>query len=111
MTQDACCEYVRNAVMTATPEQLQMMLYDGAIRFARLTEKELLPVRIEARGPYPPRYPFHFPRVTVLIGKALSVLDLEAEIGPTEGRENRNLLLSKRLMERIDAVESGKGGG
>jgi len=83
----------------------------GAIRFARLTEKELLPVRIEARGPYPPRYPFHFPRVTVLIGKALSVLDLEAEIGPTEGRENRNLLLSKRLMERIDAVESGKGGG
>jgi len=47
----------------------------------------------------------------VSIGKALSVPDLEAEIGPTEGRENRNLLLSKRLMERIDAVESGKGGG
>ncbi len=83
----------------------------GAIRFARLTEKELLPVRIEARGPYPPRYPFHFPQVTVSIGKTLSVSDLEAEIGPTEGRANRNLLLSKRLMERIDAVGSGKGGG
>lgn len=26
--------YLRDAVMTATPEQLQMMLYDGAIRFA-----------------------------------------------------------------------------
>lgn len=26
-------EYLRNAVMTATPEQLQLMLYDGAIRF------------------------------------------------------------------------------
>lgn len=26
-------EYVKNAVMTATPEQLQLMLYDGAIRF------------------------------------------------------------------------------
>ena len=26
--------YLRNAVMTATPEQLQLMLYDGAIRFA-----------------------------------------------------------------------------
>jgi flagellar protein FliS len=25
--------YLRNAVMTATPEQLQLMLYDGAIRF------------------------------------------------------------------------------
>ncbi len=28
-------EYLRNAVMTATPEQLQLMLYDGAIRFTR----------------------------------------------------------------------------
>lgn len=26
--------YLRNAVMTARPEQLQLMLYDGAIRFA-----------------------------------------------------------------------------
>ncbi len=26
--------YLRNAVMQATPEQLQLMLYDGAIRFA-----------------------------------------------------------------------------
>jgi flagellar protein FliS len=26
--------YLRNAVMTASPEQLQLMLYDGAIRFA-----------------------------------------------------------------------------
>jgi flagellin-specific chaperone FliS len=35
MTQDASGEYLRNAVMTASPEQLQMMLYDGATRFAR----------------------------------------------------------------------------
>jgi flagellar secretion chaperone FliS len=28
-------QYLRNAVMTATPEQLQLMLYDGAIRFIR----------------------------------------------------------------------------
>lgn len=26
-------QYFRNAVLTATPEQLQLMLYDGAIRF------------------------------------------------------------------------------
>ncbi len=26
--------YLRDAVMTATPEQLQLMLYDGAIRYA-----------------------------------------------------------------------------
>ncbi len=34
MTNEASKEYLRNAVMTATPEQLQLMLYDGAIRFA-----------------------------------------------------------------------------
>lgn len=28
-------EYLRNQVLTASPEQLQMMLYDGAIRYAR----------------------------------------------------------------------------
>jgi len=27
--------YLRDAVMTASPEQLQLMLYDGAIRYAR----------------------------------------------------------------------------
>lgn len=31
---DPSQQYLRNAVLTATPEQLQLMLYDGAIRFA-----------------------------------------------------------------------------
>jgi flagellar protein FliS len=30
---NASAEYLRNAVLTATPEQLHLMLYDGAIRF------------------------------------------------------------------------------
>ena len=34
MTTTAPNSYLRDAVMTATPEQLQLMLYDGAIRFA-----------------------------------------------------------------------------
>lgn len=34
MTNDSSSEYLRNAVMTASPEQLHLMLYDGAIRFA-----------------------------------------------------------------------------
>ncbi len=34
MTTDGSAAYLRDAVMTATPEQLQLMLYDGAIRFA-----------------------------------------------------------------------------
>ena len=32
---DISNEYLRNAVLTASPEQLQLMLYDGAIRFTR----------------------------------------------------------------------------
>ena len=34
MNSQAAQNYLRTRVMTATPEQLQMMLYDGAIRFA-----------------------------------------------------------------------------
>ena len=33
MNQQAAQNYLRTKVMTATPEQLQLMLYDGAIRF------------------------------------------------------------------------------
>jgi flagellar protein FliS len=33
-TANRSLEYLKNAVLTATPEQLQLMLYDGAIRFA-----------------------------------------------------------------------------
>jgi len=33
--ENASNEYLRNAVLTASPEQLQLMLYDGAIRFTR----------------------------------------------------------------------------
>ena len=34
MTDNQPNTYLRDAVMTATPEQLQLMLYDGAIRFS-----------------------------------------------------------------------------
>lgn len=34
-------EYLKSKVMTASPEQLQMMLYDGAIRFAEQARQAL----------------------------------------------------------------------
>ncbi len=76
----------------------------GAVHFARLTGKPFLPINIEAQGPYPPRYPFRFPRVTVSIGEALSLAELEAGLDHQEGGAKRNLLLSRLLMERIDAA-------
>ena len=33
MNQQAAQNYLKTKVFTATPEQLQLMLYDGAIRF------------------------------------------------------------------------------
>ncbi len=42
MTNTASNEYLKNAVMTATTEQLQLMLYDGAIRFAQQGKEHLI---------------------------------------------------------------------
>ena len=75
----------------------------GAIHFARLTGKELLPVNIQANGPYPPRYPFRFPRVTISIGRPFAVAELENEIVKADTRAEHYRLLSKQLMERVDA--------
>ncbi len=42
MSQKASYEYLKNTVLTAPPEQLQLMLYDGAIRFASRGREALL---------------------------------------------------------------------
>ena len=36
MTAQAAQNYLKTKVFTATPEQLQLMLYDGALRFGEL---------------------------------------------------------------------------
>ena len=75
----------------------------GAIHFARLTGKELLPLNIQANGPYPPRYPFRFPQVTISIGRPFVIAELEDETVKADTRAEHYRLLSKRLMERVDA--------
>ena len=74
----------------------------GAIHFASIAGKDLLPVNIQAKGAYPPRYPFGFPKVTVSIGQSFSVDDLSAGIDAETSRSERYRLLSDRLMERVD---------
>ena len=76
----------------------------GAVRFAALSNKEFLPVNIRPRGPYPPEYPFRYPRVTVSIGAAFSVGDLEAEFPDEATRSERYRTMSTRLMERVDTA-------
>jgi flagellar protein FliS len=41
MVQGVSDEYLRNAVLTATSEQLVLMLYDGAIRFSRQAKEAM----------------------------------------------------------------------
>ena len=47
MNQQAAQNYLRTKVMTATPEQLQLMLYDGAIRFAEQARVALAQKNLE----------------------------------------------------------------
>src|SRR5687768_5010641 len=42
MNGQAAQNYLRTKVLTATPEQLQMMLYDGAIRFCEAARAAIL---------------------------------------------------------------------
>jgi 1-acyl-sn-glycerol-3-phosphate acyltransferase len=77
----------------------------GAVHFARLSGKPLLPIRIRARGPYPPKFPVRFPQVTVTIGEPITVEALEAaaSLSAASGAETERTL-STLLMERVDAV-------
>ena len=75
----------------------------GAVHFARLTGKKLLPVNIEPTGgPYPPKYPFSFPRVTISIGRPFAISELASNL-KEESRTKRYRHLSTQLMARIDA--------
>jgi len=76
----------------------------GVIRFAERTGKELVPVRLAAEGPYPPRYPFRFPKITAMIGRPFTLGDLEEGPAGGETRRERYERLGRALMERIDSV-------
>ncbi|MBN1859519.1 1-acyl-sn-glycerol-3-phosphate acyltransferase [Candidatus Bipolaricaulota bacterium] len=84
--------------------RMQVDARQGAIRFARLTGKALLPVNISADGPYPPRYPFRFPKVTASIGEPVTVDELAQRVVASERRAELDQQLSVALMEYIDAV-------
>ncbi len=79
--------------------------HPGVIRFAERTGSEFVAVRFEARGPYPPKYPFRWPQITAYISTPFSLRDLEFDLTGTESRHERYQKLADLLMERIDRVE------
>jgi len=76
----------------------------GAIRFARMTGKAFLPINIRSVGPYPPRYPFRFPKLTVSIGRPFSAADLERAAPKASTRAEQLRIQSQHLMEQVDAA-------
>jgi 1-acyl-sn-glycerol-3-phosphate acyltransferase len=76
----------------------------GVARFAERTGQKILPVNIITHGPYPPRYPFRFPRVEVRIGRPFKIDELTAKLPPDLGKSERYERLGLMLMERIDGV-------
>jgi 1-acyl-sn-glycerol-3-phosphate acyltransferase len=74
----------------------------GAVYFASAAGKRILPINIRAVGPYPPKYPFRFPRVTVSIGAPIAVADLEGKGDVRRSEKLRDM--SERLMEKVDCA-------
>ena len=79
----------------------------GVVRFAERTGQAILPVNIVPRGPYPPDYPFRFPRVEVRFGRPFKLAELEQALPKGLSREERYRRLSLMLMEQVDAVGRG----
>lgn len=73
----------------------------GAVRFADQLGLPFIPVRLVARGPYPPRPRWRFPKVEVRIGEPFTVADLAGDLPSDLPRPERYRLLAQRLMDRV----------
>lgn len=80
----------------------------GAVRFAELLGRPLIPANIVPHGPYPPRrflrIPVHFPRIEVRIGAPVTVAELGRDLPANLSRSERHRALTTRLMELIRAT-------
>lgn len=74
----------------------------GAVYFAALAGKAIVPVNIRSQGPYPPKYPFRFPRITVSIGEPVTVEALERDVREDGCRSEKLRAMTDRLMECVD---------
>lgn len=78
----------------------------GVIRFAERTGKPFVPICLVSDGPYPPSYPFGFPRTTARIGRPFHLKELRADVPNLEelSKRERADALAQALMARIDRL-------
>ncbi len=74
----------------------------GVIHFAKLSGKRILPINISCAGPYPPKYPLQFSRLTVSIGKSFTVSELHDDEIDANSRAEQYQQMSEQLMLRVD---------
>ncbi|HBR10222.1 1-acyl-sn-glycerol-3-phosphate acyltransferase [Candidatus Bipolaricaulota bacterium] len=104
----------RNKLIAIFPEgttRVKKRAKTGVVRFAEISGKEILPINIQAKGPYPPRCLFRLPRISVSIGNPFFIDELKGQeslslrreqIATQETRYYQRL--SKLVMERIDST-------
>lgn len=86
-----------------TKQEAQVRI--GAVRFARRSGRDFLPVKIHASGPYPFRLlKFRWPKLHIFIGKPFGLRDLEFDLNGAEKRHERESKLSQLLMQRVDSL-------
>lgn len=78
----------------------------GVVRFAERTQKPFLPICLVNEGPYPPDYPFGFPRITARIGRPFSLAELKQDVADVDDmpKQERYDVLAQALMDRIDRL-------
>ena len=79
-------------------------IHSGVVRFARRAERDFLPVNFRASGPYPPKYPFWWPKLDIFIGRPFDLRDLEFDLNGVEAPHERENKLSHLLMHRVDSL-------
>lgn len=78
----------------------------GVVRFAERTRKPFVPICLLNDGPYPPDYPWGFPRITARIGRPFSLAELQEDIEGLDemSKQDRYDILTQALMDRIDRL-------
>ena len=102
MTPSTPQAYLRDAVMTASPEQLHLMLYDGAIRFS-LQAKDAL----KARNYEESYNKLSRAQAIILAAKLRAILDNRYHVARDDIRAVAPMALRHRLILNFEGQADG----
>ena len=97
--------YQQNSVMTASPQELTLMLYNGCLKFIKLAKRAMLESKIEEKNT-------NFIKAQAIIQELHITLDQDIDIA--EGMAQLYEYLNGRLIEAnmkndLEALEEAEG--